>query len=369
MELSPQQDRAILSVKEWYENSDSQVFRLFGFAGTGKTTIAKHFRESIDAYTLFAAFTGKAAHVLRTKGVPASTIHSLIYRLKKEEKGKPPEWQLNREGSELCDADLLILDEVSMVGEEMAKDLLSFGKKILVLGDPMQLPPIEGTGYFTDVEPDFMLTEIHRQAQDNPIIKLATSIRQKMMPFNGKYGDSTVQHGMSAELVMSANQLIVGRNATRREANERARNLKGFSDPLPMEGDKLCCWRNNRQEGLMNGTLWHVVKANAEYGGEPDQFFPPAYICDLADDDDQERIIAGTQMHKEPFLQQEIPYSVRRRANEFDFGYALTCHKAQGSQWDHVVVFDESWAFRENKWRWLYTAVTRAAQKVNICKK
>jgi exodeoxyribonuclease-5 len=256
-----------------------------------------------------------------------------------------------------------------MVGEEMAKDLLSFGKKILVLGDPMQLPPIEGTGYFTDVEPDFLLTDIHRQAKDNPIIKLASTIREGRMPLAGSYGESKVQWGMTAELVMGADQLIVGRNATRNEANERARAIKGFTNDLPVKGDKLCCWRNNRQEGLMNGTLWHVAEADTEFQGEPDQFFPPAYICDLIDDDDQERVLAGTQMHKEPFLQAEIPFSARRRANEFQFGYALTCHKAQGSQWPHVVVFDESWAFRENKWRWLYTAVTRAANKVNICKK
>lgn len=367
MELPPQQDKAIKLVKDWYENSDKQVFRLFGYAGTGKTTLAKYFAETIDGYTAFAAFTGKAAHVLRQKGCDASTIHYLIYQLVKEEKGKPPVWALKKDA--LDSIDLLILDEVSMVGPEQGQDLLSYGKKILVLGDPMQLPPIEGSGFFTDVEPDFLLTEIHRQAADSPIIRLATAIRNGQMPMAGRYGESTVQFGMTKDLVMGCDQLIVGRNSTRKESNERARLLKGFTEPLPQPGDKLCCWRNSRQEGLMNGTIWHVDQINTEYFGDPEQFFPPAYICDIRDDDDKEYIKGGVQMHKEPFLQQEVPFTARRRANEFEFGYALTCHKSQGSQWPHVVVYDESWVFRENRWRWLYTAVTRAAEKVNICKK
>ncbi|MGH7250084.1 MAG: ATP-dependent DNA helicase, partial [Minisyncoccia bacterium] len=258
MELSKQQDDAILRVKEWYEQSEEQVFRLFGYAGSGKTTLAKHFAESIDSQTLFAAFTGKAAHVLRTKGCDASTIHGLIYRLLKEE-GKKPIFGLNREDSDLLWADLLILDEVSMVNEEIGQDLLSYGKKILVLGDPAQLPPISGTGFFTEAEPDFLLTEIHRQAQDNPIIKLATSIRAGRMPLAGKYGESEVQFGMGRDLVMSASILLVGRNSTRKESNFRARAIKGFQEALPQVGDKLVCLRNNRQEGLMNGTTWQVT--------------------------------------------------------------------------------------------------------------
>jgi exodeoxyribonuclease-5 len=367
VELSPKQDKAILAVKDWYENSDKQVFRLFGYAGSGKTTLAKHFADSIDGHTLYAAFTGKAASVLQKKGCNASTIHSLIYRLKKEEKGKPPEWELNQD-SDLNDADLLIVDEVSMVGPDMGEDVESFGKKILVLGDPMQLPPIEGSGYFTDVQPDFLLDEIHRQAQDNPIIKLATSIRQMQMPFRGKYGESTVQDGMSSDLVMSADQLIVGKNLTRKAANDRARSLLGRTQPLPEIGDKLCCWRNNRRDGFLNGTLWKVSATDTEFFGDPKDFFPPAYVCDLQDEDG-ERVVGGVQMHREPFTGGEIPFYERRLANEFEYGYALTCHKSQGSQWPHVVILDESWSFRENKWRWLYTAVTRASEKVNICRK
>lgn len=370
MDLAPQQTEGLQHIREWYDHSKEQVFRLFGYAGTGKTTLARTIEKEFGEQELtvrFAAFTGKAAHVLRTKGVEADTIHGLIYKFVKEQ-NKQPSFILDVDDSRLNWTDLLVLDEVSMVNEEIGHDLLSFGKKILVLGDPGQLPPVSGTGYFTAVEPDFLLTDIHRQAADSPIIQLATQIRQGKMPLVGKYGDSEVQFGMSKDLVMSADQLIVGKNATRRAANARARQIHGYENPLPVPGDKLVCLRNNRKESFMNGTLWKVKAVNTEFQGNADDFFPPAYICDLISDDNSDDIREGVQLHREIFLAGEVPPSSIRLANEFDYGYALTCHKAQGSQWNHVVVMDESNTFRENKWRWLYTAVTRAANKVNICK-
>jgi exodeoxyribonuclease V len=367
MEIAPQQDQALKAVSEWFNNSEEQVFYLAGYAGSGKTTLAKYFAEAIEGTVLFAAFTGKAAHVLRTKGCDASTIHSLIYRLDKSVKGKPV-FVLNRDGSDLRWAKLLILDEVSMVNEELALDLLSFGKKILVLGDPGQLPPVQGTGYFTAGEPNFMLTDIHRQAKDSPIITLATEARNGRFPLAGKYGNCAVQYGMPAQLVMEADQLLVGSNNTRKASNARARMLKEFTSPLPMKGDKLLCLRNNAGEGLMNGTTWEVDEANVEWTGEEEQFFPPAF-CAAIHSLDMNLALESCQMHKEIFEGGEVPLHSIRRANEFDFGYALTCHKAQGSQWPFVVVYDESWMFKESRWRWLYTAITRAAERVVICKK
>ena len=62
----------------------------------------------------------------------------------------------------------------------------------------------------------------------------------------------------------------------------------------------------------------------------------------------------------------ELAYPIRRESDEFDYGYALTVHKAQGSQWDDVLLFDESYAFREHRARWLYTGLTRAAKRLTI---
>src|SRR5262245_64353128 len=187
MQFAPQQDEALKAVSQWLKEGRSPLFRLFGYAGTGKTTLARYFAEHVDGEVLFAAFTGKAAQVLRSKGASnAKTIHSLIYRPRGEEEvedevtGKTniaPMFSLNRQ-SPVAKASLIVIDECSMVDEALGKDLLSFGTKVLVLGDPGQLPPVSGGGFFTEQEPDFLLTEIHRQARDNPIIHLAMQIRR-----------------------------------------------------------------------------------------------------------------------------------------------------------------------------------------------
>ncbi len=98
---------------------------------------------------------------------------------------------LNRR-SAVADAKLVIIDECSMVDEELGKDLLSFGTKVLVLGDPAQLPPIQGGGFFTAAEPDAMLTEVHRQAQDDPIVRMSMDIREGRELEIGRHGESEV---------------------------------------------------------------------------------------------------------------------------------------------------------------------------------
>ena len=176
MEWSPQQDAALQAVSLWLKRGAPQVFRLFGYAGSGKTTLARAIAEAQDGEVLFGAFTGKAALVMRTKGCrDARTIHSMIYRTK-ETDSEEPLFVLNEE-SPAAKAELIIIDECSMVDAELGRDLLSFGKPVLVLGDPAQLPPIKGAGFFTEAEPDAMLTEVHRQAADNPIIRLSMTIR------------------------------------------------------------------------------------------------------------------------------------------------------------------------------------------------
>ncbi|MEY4562335.1 MAG: ATP-binding protein, partial [Pseudomonadota bacterium] len=149
MSWSPQQDQAIKAVKDWLADKRSpQIFRLFGYAGSGKTTLAKHMAEDVDGEVLYMAFTGKAALVLRKKGcVGASTIHSAIYKPEEDPVTGHMEFKLNPD-SPVATAGLVVVDEVSMVGEDLARDLLSFGSKVLVLGDPAQLPPVKGEGFF-----------------------------------------------------------------------------------------------------------------------------------------------------------------------------------------------------------------------------
>jgi exodeoxyribonuclease-5 len=373
MEFSPQQDAALKAVAGWLKAGKPQIFRLFGYAGTGKTTLARHFAEHVDGQVQFAAFTGKAAQVLRSKGATnARTIHSLIYRPRGEEAvadettGKTsmsPTFSLNRQ-SPIARARLVVVDECSMVDEQLGRDLLSFGTPVLVLGDPAQLPPISGGGFFTEHEPDVLLTEIHRQARDNPIIRLALDVREGREFMKGDYGTAQVigREEVNQDLVLAADQVLVGTNRTRRRYNARLRELKGFEGPLPMAGDKLVCLRNDPAKGLLNGSLWKVMTASRE------TVKPGINLLVSPEEDDPERGVAKIKLLKAAFEdpEAEISWQQKKRFDDFDFGYALTVHKAQGSQWDNVVLFDESYAFRDTRERWLYTAITRAAERLTI---
>jgi len=372
MQFSPQQDEALKAVSRWLKGGGSQLFRLFGYAGTGKT-LARYFAEHVDGDVQFAAFTGKAAQVLRSKGASnARTIHSLIYRPRGEEQvedeatGKTlisPTFSINRQ-SPIAKAKLVIIDECSMVDEELGRDLMSFGTPILVLGDPGQLPPISGGGFFTEHEPDFLLTEIHRQARDNPIIQLALDVREGREFVNGDFGTAQVisRNEINSDMVLAADQVLVGVNRTRRRYNQRLRELKGFNALFPQAGDKLVCLRNEPAKGLLNGSLWKVMTAARE------TVKPGINLLVSPEEDDPDRGVAKIKLLKAAFEdpEGEIPWQTKKRYDDFDFGYALTVHKAQGSQWNQVMLFDESFAFRDTRQRWLYTAITRAAERLTI---
>jgi exodeoxyribonuclease-5 len=360
-EWSPEQAQAIDAVGRWLKQGEPQVFRLFGYAGVGKTTLARHIAEGARGETAFAAFTGKAALVMRSKGCAgATTIHALIYRASEGAEGAPT-FTLNADGP-ASRAGLIVIDECSMVDAELGRDLLSFGKPILVLGDPFQLPPVKGGGFFTESAPDVMLTQIHRQAHDNPIIRLSEVVRSGGELKEGAYGETRVirRAAVDAAEVLGADQVLVGTNRTRRAYNQRMRDLNGFKEALPVAGDRLVCLRNDRAKGLINGGLWRVEGLS----GVKKDFVKMT----LRSEDESARSAVKVSVLKAFFegTEGELAYALRRESDEFDYGYALTVHKAQGSQWDNVMLFDESFAFREHRARWLYTGLTRAARRLTV---
>lgn len=360
MSWSPEQDGALKAVAGWLKKPDRPIFRLFGYAGTGKTTLARHIAEAVDGDVQFAAFTGKAALVLREKGCgEASTIHSLIYRSRGSgETG--PRFVLNR-SSEASKAKLIVIDECSMVDEDLGRDLLSFGTPVLVLGDPAQLPPVKGSGYFTEQEPDAMLTQVHRQAEDSPIIRLSIQVREGGALERGDHGDAKVvsRRDIDSDMILRADQVLVGMNKSRRAYNARIRQLKGFRDPMPAQGEKLVCLRNDKTKGLLNGGLFTIRAARGERGGLVE--------LDVSAEEDTKRS-TRVSVPREFFegREEDLSFATRRKSDEFDYGYVMTVHKAQGSQWDEVVLFDESFAFREHRARWLYTGLTRAAKRLTV---
>lgn len=401
IQLSETQGKALGQFDEWFAQARMvyrghftdedasqpvpQIFKIFGFAGSGKTTIAARKAQDLGGGVLAATFTGKAALVMRKKGFDCSTIHSLIYVPKMvevlDEAGNPTgeeqlEFVLNEE-SDLWNAKLLVVDEVSMVNEELAKDLLSFNIPILVLGDPGQLPPVSGTGYFMTGRPDVMLTEIHRQALNNPIIKMSMDIRlgrgTRLGVYENPNGGQASRVILKRQLakdsdLVSAQQVICGINRTRRNFNADIRRFIGFDQMAqPMVGDKLICLRNNRQKKLFNGGMWQVV-APPTFDGEVFEL----RLSSL----DQSGVTIGGGAHRDNQIKVPLEFFIgeeekltgakRRKFDEFDFGYAITAHKSQGSQWDNVLVYNENYCFRESAVQWLYTAITRAAESLTL---
>lgn len=396
------------------------------FIVTHNTTIAKHLASLQDGASRFAAFTGKAASVLTKKGCTASTIHSLLYmpssdvekeiseletRLKADPppkadeeariirrltKLREPKFVLRmREG--MADTRLLIIDEVSMVDESVGRDLLSLRIPVLVLGDPGQLPPVKGQGFFTSHKPDFMLTDVHRQAAESPVIQLATLARNKQrLPF-GKHGTSSVINRlkMDKETVLGVTQMICGSNKARVQLNAEVRKLRGLSGRYPVVGDKVICLRNNPKQGLLNGTMGMVTR---DYSASLPDGFPitedevlewmqqrnipvmdergrlndPRELLETLDliiDDSplNQRVTIHPECFERPELVGSWDYRVRARKNEFDYGWCITCHKAQGSEWDSVLVFADMFRWDADLFsKWLYTGLTRASERVVV---
>lgn len=360
---------------------------------THNTTIARQIAARAGGRVRFAAFTGKAALVMRQKGCAgASTIHSLIYvpktqcarrlrelaeqlrtetdadrrreleALHSAEKDNlaRPSFSLN-EGSDLRDASLLILDECSMIGQAAGADLLSFGVPILALGDPAQLPPVRDRGYFTDPrqEPDVLLRAVHRQAGGSPVLELCTQARERATLPYGPRGDSAVVRRRDLSIAQAAefDQIIVGRNSTRAQINSLVRAHLGHATPLPVPGDRVVCRRNDHDVGLLNGGQWTVVSSQ-----QTDEDTVELTVLD------EER--GGVQLtvdaHVGLLVGRDVPFYELRRAQCFEYAYAVTCHTAQGSQWRSVCVVDESQVFGQDAWRWLYTSISRASERVTV---
>lgn len=370
MNWSPQQEAALKAVSEWLRDpKGAKVFRLFGFAGTGKTTLAKEMAADVKGDVLYACFTGKAALVLRKKGcVGATTIHSLIYKPIEDADTGITKFVLNLD-SPLAYAGLLIVDEVSMVSEELARDLLSFGTRILVLGDPAQLPPVKGEGFFINAKPDVMLTEVHRQAADNPIIRMSMDVREGRGLQVGTYGDSRVirraEVGYSEmrSLAVGADQILCGTNKTRQGYNARIREIHGRAGASashhPVPGERLVCLRNDREMGLLNGGLWEATKVSGARG---------VLDIEVKSLDEPHLPHVEVRVPEEFFYGQEksLPWQELKRVQQFTYGYALTVHKSQGSSWGNVMLFDESSVFREDATKHLYTGITRAAERITV---
>jgi ATP-dependent exoDNAse (exonuclease V) alpha subunit len=238
------------------------------------------------------------------------------------------------------------------------------------MGDPNQLPPPNGEGSFFERFPqNYVMTEVLRQAEDSPILALAYQALSGEALKPGKYGDSViygdkVKASTVTDAMLAADQVLCGKNVTRRGVNREIREKLGLygeqGKELPVVGDRLICLRNNHQKGILNGEQFLVREIHNKELGEVvymtvESVYSPGKLVDVAVPWD---FFLGTE--------DAMDFYTKKSYDQFTYGYCVTVHKSQGSQWDNVVILDESKAFREAKKNHLYTAITRAAKNVKV---
>lgn len=427
--LTKGQQEALDKCLAWFKDEHKkQVFRIYGSAGSGKSFLVGEIIKRLNILpeeVALCAPTGKAATILmqRFNYMNTSTLHSLIYipytkdKLIVSDSNEIEGIESNTDFAlkQNLDFRLIVLDEVSMVDEFQMNDLLSFGIPVIAVGDPYQLPPINGSP-LNPAGADALLTEIVRQAADNPIITLANDVRLGKPLKYGRYGDKVVvmpkylvNKSMLIQLMESSSQVICGLNATRRRLNAMMRKHLNRKSVYPEEGDKLICKSNEHfvyltpTITLCNGMIGKCVKTADVVGDDIVKLtFKPdivdlrcKFVCDAG-------VFSGIEFKYDPhwttYKLSETEYVAKKKIlpemmkydakmyldltkeeaknkkaaiddtflTRFDFAYAISCHASQGSEFDNVLVIDESAAFRNNASRWLYTAMTRAKKTLII---
>lgn len=354
MNLSLLQTTALDKIMAWYkDDSAPQYYVLAGYAGAGKSTLGKEVEARVQEPVYNAALTGKAANVMREKGYSnVSTIHGGMYKRIQDKEGEP-QFTLDYD-SIFGLSGLLIIDEYSMLPEEILKDLYEVSNKILFMGDPFQLPPVSGN---CSLKPDFFLDEIHRQALDSPIIRYASDVRKgEALKFCVHPEFEYRPRGkIDPDRYEEVDQVLVGYNKTRVAFNHRFREKQGFGEMLyPVKGDKLICLKNNHVIGLFNGMLGEASNDCTHVGFQ-----------ELRLDFDD---FKGLQVWNGDFkLDPKPPQGINKKFNRFDYGYAITVHKSQGSEFDDVLIYNQPIGDNATeKRRHLYTAITRGKKRVTL---
>lgn len=408
-DLPPPDDFQWAAIKKAvnFIRDSSGVFRIFGPAGTGKTVMIRHIlNEAANLGPIYVCtLSGKAVDVLHSKGIPqAQTIHSLIYRpispspgviedlLKRLERTKDARtqaelrgqlqrltelrWGLSGNSEKLMEGGTLILDEAFMIGESILADIQAFPLKILAVGDPFQLPPVKDKPCLAQSNPEVMLTEIHRQAKDSGILRLATEIREGHPLTCRKESDCLVTDMMEVvtpTIMSKFSQVITGKHLTRREINRQIRKELGYEGVRPQPGEKLIC-TSNTPVSLSDGEERIIYNGQElEVEGSEDSSFLSFRMNLRRKRNPKDKFTS--EVYSGHFEEHYDPDELRNYRNHgsirklfnADFSYAITCHKAQGSEYDHAVIWDDGMGRNpDDRRRWLYTAVTRARKSAVV---
>lgn len=389
MELTRKQEEGLRIAIDRYNHNEPYTV-IAGYAGTGKSTLINFIIAALEVNpedeVAYITFTGKASEVLREKGCPnAMTAHKLLYYSKQMPNGKffyRPRPSLEK------DYKVIVVDEVSMLPKDMWDLLLTHGIYVIACGDPFQIPPIDknqDNGILNN--PHIFLDEVMRQAKESDIICLSMDIREgkKINPFKGNDTQVFNKKDLCDGMYFWADQILVSTNKSRHDINSYIRDDlgRGFE---PEINDKVICLRNcwdtlseKQCDPLINGSIGTISAMHMEsidYIIMGQKVTAPVLVTDLITSNDEYKnlhIDYTALTTGEKFFNSRQEYIIRKNKQnpelpiEFNFGYAITGHRAQGSQWNKVLVLEESFPFdRIEHARWLYTTVTRAAEKLTL---
>ena len=386
MILTRKQEEGLKIAIERYRHGEKYTC-IAGYAGTGKSTLVKFIVSALNVpeeEICYATFTGKAAQVLLKKGNKnVSTLHKLLYKsIPKADGG------FIRIPVDDVPYRIVIVDEVSMAPKTLMKLLFNYRVHVICLGDPFQLPTIdkdEDNGLLE--RPHIFLDEVMRQAAESEIIRLTMDIRAgKDISYspNGKEALVLDKSQLNTGMLQWADQILVGTNAARININNQMRKLLGRGS-RPEDGDKVICLRNywdflaDNDDPLVNGTIGYLQNSFEDFvilprnlGGNKIDIINGDFVSDS--DATFNRVHMDTKMilTGEKCVDFKTAYRINKNPKtsgllplEFTYGYAITCHKAQGSEWDKVLVLEEKFPFDKTEHaRWLYTACTRASDKL-----
>ena len=367
-----------------------------GYAGTGKTFLITALRKSL--YTMdrklniaFCSFTGKASSVLKAKLEDINclfkedyvgTIHGLIYRPRMGLDGRGRKIIIGWVRKEFLPYDLIIMDEASMVSLPVWNDLLAYKRPLVAVGDHGQLPPI-GNEEGVIAAPDFILNKIHRQALSSPIIRLSVDVRKTgKIPvgvfdenvFKLKWSEPKCQE-LFRNIEHDENVIVLSAtNRLRVSLNKEIRDRQGFTQNEPYPGERVICLKNNHHTKVMNGQLgtllWlvphgrHIYNVTVQMDNTKDLYHTLVHDCCFG----EEKYDGAYEEVSYKKIGHLLRHTKFDSVDLFDFGYAISVHRSQGSEWDKVVLFEEKVAWWESNFykRWLYTAITRAREKLFV---
>lgn len=424
-DLSPDQRRVFDAIRDWVGSASigRSILTMGGYAGAGKSTVlgvlARSLQDGGIGPVAYVCFTGRASSVLARKlratgvqttsktlrsggalrsrfaslfysasspeaGLPyCGTIHRLLYRPVIDEKTEELKGWVKRDGLDR-QYRLLIVDEASMVSDELLQDLQAHGAPLLAVGDHGQLPPVMATGNLMR-RPDLRLEKIHRQAEGSAIIRIAHHVREggSLAGFDG--WDNAVELLPKAAIgdvfkrsfrpdAPLDTVAVCWTNRVRCRLNEEIRTILGYAsdDTILSKGEVAICLRN--KPPVYNG-MRGIATSNADPDSEepwrahvslefPEEGLSASHFEICIPQLGREK----TYLSVDELKQDEMPCeSMKDAGSFFDYGYACTVHKMQGSGIPHVIFYvDRPEDGQDETRRFFYTAITRASERLTI---